>query len=283
MTAKTASECSRRIGACSWSLQPRSPEDLAEKVRKTGLRFVQLALDPLRTGEWPIDHTIGVLGDAGVIVVSGMMAMKGEDYSSLESIKLTGGVRPDAHWPDNVAAADENARLARSLAIPLVTFHAGFIPHSTNDPLRQVMIDRLRRLLDIFERHGIRVAFETGQETAGTLLEVLEDIGHDDVGVNFDPANMILYAMGNPVDALARLAPRVSQIHIKDAIKTTTPGTWGTEVVAGRGDVHWPSFFGTIKELDIKCDLIIEREAGTQRVEDVITARDLIVPLAARL
>ncbi|MBL1216670.1 MAG: sugar phosphate isomerase/epimerase [Planctomycetes bacterium] len=283
MTAKTALECSRRIGVCSWSLEPTSPEDLAQKMKQTGLRFVQLALDPLRTGAWDPDQTMAVLKEAGIIVVSGMMAMKGEDYSTLESIKITGGVRPDEHWDANMAAAGENAQLARRYGIQLITFHAGFIPHSANDPLRAIMIDRLRQLLDIFDRHGVRAAFETGQETAGTLLEVLEDIGHDEVGVNFDPANMILYAMGNPVEALTRLAPRVYQVHIKDAVKTKTAGTWGAEVVAGTGDVHWQSFFGTIKELDIKCDLIIEREAGDQRVADVIVARDLIVPSAACL
>src|SRR5689334_13326043 len=99
-----------------------------------------------------------------------MMAMKGENYSSLESIRLTGGVRSDAHWPDNLAAAAQNAALAMRLGIDLGTFHAGFLPHDPADPLRAVMIERLSQIADAFASQGIRTALETGQETAQTLI-----------------------------------------------------------------------------------------------------------------
>ena len=78
-----------RLGVCSWSLQPSSAADLAEKVRSTGLSAVQLALDPLRTGDWPIKECQEMLGRAGIAIRSGMMVTLGEDYSTLESIKET--------------------------------------------------------------------------------------------------------------------------------------------------------------------------------------------------
>ncbi len=257
---------------CSWSLQPTSPGDLAEKVRRVGAACVQLALDPIRTGAWSLEETRDVLGAAGISIVSGMMAMKGEDYSTLESIRRTGGVAPDATWNANLRLAAENASIAAELALPLITFHAGFIPHDRGDAHRGVILDRLRQLADVYCAAGVGVAFETGQETADTLLAALHELDRPEVGINFDPANMILYGMGDPVQALRRLAPRLAQIHIKDAIATKTPGTWGREVCVGTGEVEWPAFFNVRREARLDCNLIIEREAGTDRVEDIQAA-----------
>ncbi len=260
------------LGVCGWSLRPRSPADLAEMVRAAGLSAVQLALDPIRTGQWDEPATRAALARAGVRVRSGMMAMRGEDYSTLESIRRTGGVRPDAIWPDNLAAAEANAALARDLGLPLVTLHAGFLPHDPADPEHAVMIDRLRRIARVFNAQGVRIGFETGQETADTLAAVLPDLAGCSVGLNFDPANMILYGMGDPVRALARLAPHVVQLHIKDARPAARPGDWGAEVVVGTGGVDWAALGRAYREAGLACDLMIEREGGDRRVEDVAIA-----------
>jgi L-ribulose-5-phosphate 3-epimerase len=278
-----------RVGVCSWSLQATGPADLVAKIRACGVDAVQLALDPVRTGEWDERQTVDELRAAGITVLSGMMATKGEDYSTLETIKATGGIAPDATWQDNLRAAGENAALCQRLGISLVTFHAGFLPHTAGDPMRAVLIDRLRQLAEVFGDAGANLAFETGQESAGTLLSVLTDINAAlaprtpklTVGVNFDPANMILYGMGDPVAALRALAPAVRQIHIKDATATKTPGMWGEEVPAGTGDVDWAAFFQVYKSLGMQggsqpVDLLIEREAGTSRVDDVKIARGVV-------
>jgi len=263
-------------GVCSWSLQPGSAEELVQKVKAVGVSAVQLALDPLRSGSWPTWETVAMLKDAGLQIRSGMMVMCGEDYSTLESIRHTGGVRPDEHWETNLNAARQNAVLARALGIELVTFHAGFLPHEREDPLRKVLIDRLRAIVDRFAFCGVRVGFETGQEKAETLLGVLEELDRPQVGVNFDPANMLLYGMGDPVSALNKLAPHVLQIHIKDAIAAREPGVWGTEVPVGQGQVDWPTFFETLKNSKLSCDLMIERESGEDRIGDIRQAGQLV-------
>jgi len=265
-----------RLGVCSWSLRPESAEDLVSKVRETGLSHVQLALDPLRRGEWDVEATAGTLNDAGIEIVSGMMGMQGEDYETLATIRHTGGVRLEKYWDENLRAAEENAQLARQLGLSLVTFHAGFIPENRNDPERAVIIERLRAVTDRFSAQDVRVGFETGQETADTLLAALSDLDRPNVGVNFDPANMILYGMGDPVEALGRLASKIVQIHIKDAIPTDTPGTWGSEVAVGAGAVNWPECFDVIDHECIQCDLIIEREAGETRLDDIRRARQFV-------
>jgi L-ribulose-5-phosphate 3-epimerase len=265
----------QRIGVCSWSLRPRSPADLAGKVRDAGLELVQLALDPLREGTWPIERTRRELERAGVAIASGMMAAHGEDYATLETIRATGGLRPDAHWERNLDAAKANAFIARELGLQLVSFHPGVLPHERGDPERAKLLDRLLRVVDAFAAQDVAVALETGQESAATLLEVLEELGRPELGVNFDPANMLLYGTGEPIAALEALAPHVRQVHVKDALPAARPGAWGTEVVAGTGAVDWPAFFALLRRRRLAVDLLIEREAGDRRVEDVRTARAL--------
>jgi len=272
----------RRLGVCSWSLRPEGPEDLADKVRETGLGCVQLALDPLRTGAWSLEATVRTLERAGIGILSGMMAMHGEDYTTLESIRRTGGLRPEAHFEANLAAARENARLARRLGLRLVTFHAGFLPDDPADPEGAVLLARVGEVARTFAAEGVRVGLETGQETAGCLARVLDELarlGHEDIGVNFDPANMILYGKGDPVEALRALGPRVVQIHVKDALPTATPGTWGTEVPVDEGAVDWAAFFRTVRAAVPPCDLAVERESGEDRVGDVWRARVFVAPL----
>jgi sugar phosphate isomerase/epimerase len=210
-----------------------------------------------------------------------MMAMVGEDYSSLESIARTGGLRPDATWLKNLALATRVADVAEGLAIDLVSFHAGFLPEDRQSPERRRLLDRLHVVADAFEQRGVRLALETGQESAATLVRVLEDLHRPLVGINFDPANMILYGMGDPVQGLRTLLPYVRQIHVKDAVPSRTPGSWGTEVAAGTGAVNWRAFFALAESIAPPVAYVIEREAGAERRRDIARARDLILERVA--
>lgn len=267
---------SSRIAVCSWSLQPATPQDLVSQLKQTGINRVQLALDPLRESPAIWDPVVEVFKASGITIVSGMFGCVGEDYSTLDSIRCTGGIAPDGTWEQNLKNAKATALIAARLGLKFTAFHAGFIPHDANDPGYGKMIDRLKAISDAFAEHQLSLGLETGQETAPDLARVLETLNRPNVGVNFDPANMILYAKGNPIEALRLLGPWVRQVHIKDAVKTQTPGTWGTEVPVGTGEVDWPSFFTVLNHHGFKGDYVIEREAGNQRVADIRTAREVI-------
>lgn len=264
------------LAVCSWSLHPTSAADLVGKVKQCGVSAVQLAVDPIRLGHWDLAETERALREAEIAVVSAMMGTEGEDYTTLESIARTGGIRPDETWEANLAHAKRNAEICAALGLKLITLHAGFLPHERNDPERGKLLTRLRTLADVFATRSVAIAFETGQESAATLLEVLKELNHASIGVNFDPANMILYNMGEPLEAVKVLAPYVRQVHIKDATYTTVPGTWGAEVPVGSGRVPWPEFIEFVKQSLPGVNLCIEREAGDQRIADIRTAADLI-------
>jgi sugar phosphate isomerase/epimerase len=269
-----------RLAVCSWSLHPANPQDLAQKLRATDIHRVQLALDPLRISPEIWEGTEQQLREQGISIISGMFGCVGEDYSTLETIRLTGGLARDSTWEQNWKNMQATAVLAQQLRLKLVTFHAGFLPHDETNPAFRKLLQRLREAAEIFRAAGISLGFETGQETAVDLLLVLSGLNCSNVGVNFDPANMLLYDKGDPITALRALGPWLRQVHIKDARRTKVPGTWGEEVPAGSGEVDWPAFFKTLQEVGFAGDLVVEREAGDQRVADIRAARAMVERLA---
>lgn len=265
-----------RLAVCSWSLLPTDPEDLAQKLCATGIRRVQLELDPLRASPKIWGDTEKILREHDITVVSGMVRCLGEDYSTLDSIRLTGGIAPDATWEQNVKNISACAAIAKKMGLKLVTFHAGFLPPNESHPTFGKMLQRLDVVADIFMVQNILLGLETGQETAPELAALLHKLNHPNIGVNFDPANMILYDKGDPVKALHILAPWIRQVHINDARRTRTPGTWGQEVPVGTGEVDWRGFFSTFKHVVFNVNLAIEREHGSNRVGDVRAAREVL-------
>jgi L-ribulose-5-phosphate 3-epimerase len=269
----------QHLGVCSWSLRPSSADDLICDINKINIRQVQLALDPIRENPSAWNGLPDHLARNNIRLVSGMVTCVGEDYTTPETIRRTGGLVPDHTWSQNLENFRANAELARQLGITLIGFHAGFLPHDASDPFMETMLTRLRTVADLFAGAGITVALETGQETAGALKEFLAKLDHPGVTVNFDPANMILYQSGDPIEALRVLGPWIRQCHIKDANPTAQPGTWGEEVQVGTGQVTWARFFQTLAEVNFAGYCCIEREAGEQRVEDIAAAKHFLETL----
>jgi sugar phosphate isomerase/epimerase len=272
-----------RLAVCSWSLQPTNPQQLLQQLRQIDLPRLQLALDPLREKPEVWGDCASQAAAAGIQLVSGMFGCVGEDYTTMESIRRTGGIVPDHTWEQNWRNIEQTAHLARTMNLRLVSFHAGFLPHDPAEDGYDKLVDRLRKVADLFARGGMELALETGQETAATLRSFLEKLDRKNVGVNFDPANMILYDKGDPIAALRVLFPWLKQCHIKDARRTRTPGTWGDEVVAGTGEVRWREFFEVLRDGGFHGYCAIEREAGSQRVADIRSARVFVEGLTKSL
>ena len=131
--------------------------------------------------------------------------------------------------------------------------------------------DTLARAGGLAAEKGITLAFETGQETADLLRRTLDDLKAPNLKVNFDPANMLLYDMGDPIRAVEILGPDIRSVHVKDARRPATPGTWGEEVPLGQGEVDIPRFLRALKQAGYAGPLVVEREVGDQagRLRDV--------------
>jgi sugar phosphate isomerase/epimerase len=265
-------QTTEQIGVCSWSLQATGPKDLADKVGALGLKKVQLGLTPHRGDHGAWDGVQEILAESGIRIVSGMYSTVGEDYTTPDTIRRTGGVVPDEHWEENLQLAHATAAIAKAMGLTGANAHAGFLPHDPADPDFDKLCRRVVTLAEVFGTAGVTLLMETGQESAQTLLAFLGEMkqrGVENIAVNFDPANMILYDMDNPIEALRLLAPHVRQVHVKDAKRTTVKGQWGEEVVVGTGEVDWVSFVRILAESDFEGGYIFEREAGDDRVGDI--------------
>jgi sugar phosphate isomerase/epimerase len=204
-------------------------------------------------------------------VTSTMVGFPQEDYSTLESIRKTGGIMPDDCWEQNRALVLDAIKVTAELGAPYLSTHAGFIDHNDADGYAR-FCTRIRELADAAQASGITLLMETGQETAADLRRCLEDLNHNALGVNFDPANMILYGKGNPVDAVRVLGPWIRHVHIKDAVASSQPEAWGQEVPWGDGDVRCEAFLAALAEVGYDGALAVEREAGKDRVPDIALA-----------
>jgi len=257
------------VGVCSWSYE--KPIDVvAAEMAKIGVNRIHLALGPALEGDRICRASVERHLAAGDFTLSAaMIGFAHEDWTTLDSIRRTGGIVPDAYWDEYKKTIAPAAKLAAAWKAPFLTLHAGFLDESNPAALAKYT-DRVKFIRDACAASGIGLLLETGQETAADLAEFLSTV--TGVGVNFDPANMILYAKGDPVAAVKTLAPWIRHVHIKDAKKTAVPGTWGTEVPWGTGEVHATKFLDALVAAGFKGSVAIEREAGTARATDIAAA-----------
>lgn len=256
------------ISVCSWSFQ-KSVDEIASVMTALGLEHINLAIAPALRPDG--DAYLEAVKRQNWTVTAGMMNFDYEDYTTLDTIKATGGIAPDAHWSASAKAFARAAQITADLGSTYIMMHVGFLDHADAAYARK-FYDRVRALGDSARDAGVTLLMETGQETAEDLQRFVETLNHPSVLLNFDPANLILYNKDEPLSAVRRLAPWIRHIHIKDALRTTTPGTWGSEVVWGEGQVNSFAFLNTLNEVGYEGAIAVEREAGNQRVKDIATA-----------
>ena len=206
-----------------------------------------------------------------------MLGFPGEDYTTPQTIKETGGFGNPATRSERLHRLEW--ALERTLALGLgdLTLHAGFLPEP-DDPGRSALLDTLANAADLAQKSGITLAFETGQETASLLRTTLDELQAPNIKVNFDPANMLLYDMGDPIRAVEILASDIRSVHVKDARRARTKGNWGEEVPLGEGEVDIRRFIKTLKSVGYQGPLVVEREVGDQagRLRDVASGLEFL-------
>ena len=183
---------------------------------------------------------------------------------------LTIGLVPRDSRAARIAQVQKTSDFAHECGVPAVQTHCGFIPENPNEPLYHEAVEAIRTVAEHCKRNGQSFRCETGQETPITLFRAIKDTGLDNIGVNFDAANLILYGKANPVDALDILGPLVQGVHAKDGLYPTNPRDLGREVPIGQGKVNFPAFIRRLKEVGYRGPLTIEREiSGPKQAEDI--------------
>jgi sugar phosphate isomerase/epimerase len=227
--------------------------------------------------------------EARITVTCVFGGFEGESYADIATTARTVGLVPEATRAARLAEMMAIADFAHWLGCDAVGLHIGFVPADHLSASYRGLLDATRALLDHVAAHGQRVHLETGQETAAHLLEFIGRVDRSNLGINFDPANMILYGTGDPIEALRQVGHLVRSVHCKDArwAPPAERGTsWGQEVPLGQGDVGMETYLRTLLEIGYEGPLTIEREIAHDRQRqraDIGAAVDLLTKLRARV
>jgi sugar phosphate isomerase/epimerase len=190
------------------------------------------------------------------------------------------GLVPSATRAQRVEELKLGAQFAHWIDAPSITTHVGFIPENPADREFPGTVEAIRQVAQCCKDLGQSFCFETGQETPTTLLRTIEAVGTANLGINLDPANLLMYGKANPLDAANIFGKLVQGVHAKDGQYPTTGNELGIEKPLGAGLVHFDRLIPRLKELGFRGPLTIEREiSGEQQHADIRHAMQLLDPL----
>ena len=201
------------------------------------------------------------LREYGITLTAVFGGFEGESYADIPTVVRTVGLVPADTRAARVKEMKEISDFAKLLGCPVIALHVGFVPHDKSDPLFEQVVAVTRDICDHAKKNGQSLHLETGQESADALLQFIDSVGRDNLFINFDPANMILYGTEEPIAALKKVGKYVRSVHCKDGTWAKRPGReWGAEMPLGQGDVGMYNYLKTLKEVGYFGPLTIERE-----------------------
>ena len=271
----------REIGVMFWA--GRDATETIRELKALGAHCGQIGV----AGDTTLAGAAAMWKDATAAedfpVITAFCAYNGESYADIPTVQRTVGFIPRQTREEREQRTYEVSDFAREAGIPSIATHIGFVPEDDTDPDYMAVRGMVRRICDHAAKNHQTFALETGQEPADTLLRFLIDVNRRNLGINFDPANMILYGTGDPVDALGTLAQHLLSVHCKDGDwpPKGVPGALGEEKALGQGAVGIPRFIQKLKSIGFKGPLNIEREVpdAAQRLRDIATGVKLLEPL----
>lgn len=193
---------------------------------------------------------------------------------------LTLGIVPDAYRFARTQMLLKGSDFAKKISVRDLVTHVGFIPENPNDPNYSGVLNAIKYIANYCKNNNQYFLFETGQETPITLLRAIQDSGLDNLGINLDPANLLLYGKGNPVDSIGILGKYIRGVHAKDGEYPTNGKYLGEEKPVGKGSVNFPVLIKKLREAGYDGALTIENEiAGEDTIKDIIESKNLLEKL----
>lgn len=248
------------IGIMFWA--GADPVETIRGIKALGVRAGQLGVPgdmPLKGAgqEWR-----AALEQEEFTVVTVFCAYTGESYADMPTVEQTVGFVPLATRDEREQRTKDVSHFASELGVNSIACHVGFVSEDTGDPEYGAVRDLVGRICDHAKLHGQTFALETGQETASALLRFLHDVNRDNLGINFDPANLIMYGTGDPIQAVEVLGDHLLSVHCKDGVwpPKLPAGALGTERPLGEGAVGMDKFIAKLQQLGYKGTLNVERE-----------------------
>jgi L-ribulose-5-phosphate 3-epimerase len=269
------------IGVIFWA--SGEPRETLQGLKALGVRAGQLGLPGGYSLEGAAAKWKAALAEEQFEIATVVCAYTGEDYADVPTVERTVGFIPPATREERVLRTLAASDFAHELGVGSIACHVGFVPHAKDNPEYIAVREDVRRICDHAAKNGQTFALETGQEPADVLAGFIRDVDRPNLAINFDPANMILYGTGDPIEALETVFPWVVSVHCKDGVWPAKAGALGTEMALGKGAVGMDRFIGKLKSLGYQGILSIEREIddAEQKKADVRMAVELLERLRA--
>ncbi len=272
------------IGLMFWA--GAHARETLRSVKAFGVRAGQLGFPGDLPLEGAAERWAHALSEEEFTATTAVCSYVGEDYSDIPTVQRTVGLVPQTTRQERVARTKTVSDVARALGIESVACHIGFVPHERDEPVYGEIRDVARDICDHCAHNTQAFTLETGQEPAKVLLTFIEDVERPNLKINFDPANMILYGTGDPLEALGLLGSHVISVHCKDGDwpPLDQPTALGLERPLGEGSVDVPGFLSKLKEVGYTDVLSIEREEpnAEKRQADIRKAVTLLRRLTGR-
>jgi sugar phosphate isomerase/epimerase len=269
-TAQSASPKPMRLGVIT--NVSTNPQAAIKRVHDLGFPTCQLVIDAFDDGV--ARKLREVLAQYGIEATAAVATGPPPEVYDFYKGPMTIGVVPRQYREVRIARIKHVSDFAKKAGIPGVQTHCGFIPENPNEPLYAETVAAIRTVAQYCKQNGQTFRCETGQETPITLVRAIKDVGLDNVGVNFDVANLILYGKANPLDAVDVLGPYIMGMHAKDGLYPTDPKQLGREVPIGQGKVNFPVLIGLLKKIGYQNPVTIEREIeGEKQSQDILAAK----------
>ena len=267
-----------KIGTCVGFDNLENTEKRFMALRKNGFDSCQLiSWNPT---VWTDENAEGLaaLIKKYDITVSGFWAgWEGPKEWNFYRGPVTLGLVPPEYRYVRIKNLCDGADFAKKLGITDVITHMGYIPESPTDANWPGFCAAVRAVALHLKANEQYLLFETGQETPVTMLRCFETVEMDNLGINLDTANLILYGKANPVDALDVFGQYVRNLHAKDGCYPTCGTKLGKETKLGEGKVDFPALFRKLHELGYDGHVTIEREiAGEQQTKDILESREYL-------
>ena len=242
-----------------------------EKLKELGFSYCQLVYKPNRYTADAAKIIQAAAVKQNVRIVS-LFAGYNDSYTKWDMYEdyKTAGINSKKYGRKRLDYIKSAATFAKSIGVEDILIHAGFIANNPFSGEYKFMKKRLTQFARHCKNIGANVLLETGGESPVTLLRMIEDIPFDNVYVNLDTANLIMYGFGNPVDAVHTLNKYIKCMHIKDGVPPTNPNILGAETPIGEGFVDFKRVFAGLTEIGYDGPIIIEREIdGDQQLKDL--------------
>jgi L-ribulose-5-phosphate 3-epimerase len=185
--------------------------------------------------------------------------------------------------------------LALDLDTTVVTTHIGVVPDDRNSPIYRNQLAVCKDIGAYAAERGVSFAIETGPEPAQLLADFLDEVDSDGVGVNLDPANLIMVLNDDPVQAVYALRRYIKHTHAKDGvqyrpcdpvevyaafaeggIEGLNIGELFDELPLGEGKVDWDRYLAALSEVGYTGYLTVEREVGANPEADIRRAVEFL-------